>query len=139
MTDGDNATVRNLLAAHPRESSRDRDVLARCIDACLECAAACTACADASLGERGAQNLIRCIRRCQDCADACAAAGRIVTRQTELDTRVVRAAIEACATTCRVCGDECDRHAAHHEHCRICAEVCRRCEQACRDLVAVLA
>ncbi|MCH2844302.1 four-helix bundle copper-binding protein [Listeria monocytogenes] len=25
-----------------------------------------------------------------------------------------------------------------HEHCRICAEVCRRCERACADLIASL-
>ena len=39
---------------------------------------------------------------------------------------------------CRACGDECEKHAAHHEHCRLCAEVCRRCEQACRDLAATI-
>ncbi|WP_244278387.1 four-helix bundle copper-binding protein [Gordonia westfalica] len=25
-----------------------------------------------------------------------------------------------------------------HQHCRICADVCRRCEEACRALLAVL-
>ncbi|WP_396415740.1 four-helix bundle copper-binding protein [Kocuria sp.] len=25
-----------------------------------------------------------------------------------------------------------------HDHCRICAEACRRCEQACADLLAVI-
>jgi hypothetical protein len=51
---------------------------------------------------------------------------------------VLRASVEACATACRVCGDECDRHASHHEHCRLCAESCRRCEEACRALLAAL-
>jgi hypothetical protein len=37
---------------------------------------------------------------------------------------------------CRACAVECERHAAHHDHCRVCAEVCRRCEQACGDLLA---
>jgi hypothetical protein len=40
---------------------------------------------------------------------------------------------------CRACADECEKHAAHHEHCRLCAEVCRRCDQACRELVAAIA
>jgi hypothetical protein len=40
--------------------------------------------------------------------------------------------------SCRACGDECEHHAAMHEHCRVCAEACRRCEQACRQLLAVL-
>jgi len=73
-----------------------------------------------------------------DCADACDTTGRIVTRQTEPDLGVVRAVVEACATACRVCGDECERHAAHHEHCRISAQVCRRCERACNDLIAAI-
>jgi hypothetical protein len=25
-----------------------------------------------------------------------------------------------------------------HEHCRVCAEVCRRCEAACNELLATL-
>ena len=57
-------------------------------------------------------------------------AGRILIRETAPDLGVVRAAIEACAAACRACGDECERHASHHEHCRICADVCRRCKQA---------
>jgi hypothetical protein len=80
--------------------------------------------------------MIRCIRLCLDCADSCGATGRIVARQTEPDLGVVRAAVEACVVACGACRVECERHAAHHEHCRICAEVCARCEQACNDLLA---
>ncbi len=36
-------------------------------------------------------------------------------------------------------GDECEKHAQMHEHCRVCAEACRRCESACADLFAALA
>ncbi len=36
-----------------------------------------------------------------------------------------------CARTCMSCADECERHAGHHDHCRVCAEVCRTCERAC--------
>jgi len=38
----------------------------------------------------------------------------------------------------RSCGEECAGHADMHEHCRVCADVCRRCEQACRELLAAL-
>jgi hypothetical protein len=38
-----------------------------------------------------------------------------------------------------LCGDECERHAQHHEHCRICEEVCRVCERACNDALTALA
>jgi len=34
--------------------------------------------------------------------------------------------------------DECEQHAGHHEHCRVCAHACRRCELACRDLLAAM-
>lgn len=131
-------TVREVIASHPRPASLDRDVLLRCIDECFDCAATCTSCADACLGEPDVTELVRCVRLCLDCADACDTTGRIVTRQTEPDLGVVRAVVEACATACRVCGDECERHAAHHEHCRISAQVCRRCERACNDLIAAI-
>jgi hypothetical protein len=32
--------------------------------------------------------------------------------------------------------EECDRHAEHHDHRRVCAGACRRCEQACNDILA---
>jgi hypothetical protein len=51
---------------------------------------------------------------------------------------LARVALQACIEACRRCGDECERHAHHHEHCRICAETCRRCEQACEEALAVL-
>jgi hypothetical protein len=136
---GEDVTVQEIIKRHPQPSSLDRDLLLRCINDCFDCAATCTSCADACLGERDVQGLVRCIRLSLDCADICEAVGRLVTRQTEVDLGVVRAAIEACARTCRSCGEQCERHAAHHEHCRICAEVCRRCEQACDGLVATIA
>jgi hypothetical protein len=72
-----------------------------------------------------------------DCADVCEATARIATRQSNPNIRLVRATIEACAAACVACAEECDRHAAHHEHCRICADVCRRCKAA-RDEVLAL-
>jgi hypothetical protein len=129
-------TVRDIIERHPRPVSLDRDLLLRCIDDCYDCSATSTACADACLGEPDALDLTRTIRLNLDCADICAGVGRVLTRQTEIDLSVVWAAIEACVVVCGVCASECERHAAHHDHCRVCAEVCRRCEQACRDLLA---
>jgi Domain of Unknown Function (DUF326) len=128
-------TVTEIVERHPRPASLDRELLLRCIDECFDCAATCTACADACLGEPDVAELVACVRLDLDCADVCNAVGRVVTRQTEVDRAVVRAAIEACIVVCRACGDECERHAAHHDHCRVCAEACRRCEQACSDLL----
>ena len=131
-------SVRDILAAHPRPIGVDRDALLRCIDDCIDCSATCTGCADADLGESDVREMVRCIRLCLDCADVCDATARIVTRQTEPDVGLIGATLEACLVACRVCAEECSRHAEHHEHCRVCAEVCRRCEGSCAELLAAL-
>jgi hypothetical protein len=131
-------TVGEIIERHPRTLSFDRDLLFRCIDECFDCSATCTGCADACLGEPDVVELVRCVRLCLDCADVCDTVGLMVTRQTEIDLGVVRAALEACVVVCRECGDECERHAPHHDHCRVCEEVCRRCEQACSNLLATV-
>jgi uncharacterized protein DUF326 len=125
-----------MLETHPQPTSGEPDTLVRSIEACVDWAATCTSCADADLGESDLQMLVRCIRLCLDCADVCGATGRIVTRQTTPGGGVVRPTVEACVVACRACREECERHAGHHEHCRICAQVCSRCEQACKDLLA---
>jgi hypothetical protein len=130
--------VQEIVRMHPQPTIQDRDALERCVEVCLDCVASCTSCADADLAEEDVREMVRCIRLCLDCADACGATSRIVTRQTATDLRLVRAIVEACAVACLVCAEECDRHAAHHEHCRLCAEVCRRCKQACDDLLSAI-
>jgi hypothetical protein len=125
-----------MLDAYPRDFNVDADVLAAFIDATYQCSQACTACADDCLSEASVAELVKCIRLNQDCADVCVAAGRVASRQTEYDADVTRAIVEACATVCQACGDECERHASQHAHCRICAEACRNCERACGLLLA---
>jgi hypothetical protein len=135
---GGTVSILEMLETHPQPVGGELDVRARCVEACNACAALCTSCADADLGERDIGDLIQCIRRCLDCADLCAATARIVIRQTASDVDVVRAAVEACVVACRTAGAECERHAEHHAHCRICAEACRECEEACNGLLAAL-
>ena len=89
------------------------------------------------LSEDDVDDLTKCIRTCLDCADICATTSPALSRQTGYDPILTKAALEACVTACKASGEECARHAEHHLHCRICAEVCRRCEQACRDLVGI--
>ena len=130
--------ARQLLDTYPRTFNVDAGVLTATIDALSDCAQACTACADDDLSEPDVAELVKCIRLCLDCAGVCTATLRVASRQTEYDANVTRSLLEACATTCRSCGDECERHAHMHEHCRVCAEACRRCEQACRELLAAM-
>jgi hypothetical protein len=97
------------------------------------CAQACTSCADGCLAEQRVTALRQCIRLNLDCADVCAATASLATRRTGSDEEVVRKMFNACITACRLCGEECQRHASHHEHCRICADACRTCEAACQQ------
>jgi hypothetical protein len=127
-----------MLDSYPGRLNADVGLLAATIEALNDCGQACTADADADLREQNLPDLIKCIRLCLDCADVCAATVNVTSRQTEYDPAVTKPLLEACADTCKSCGDECARHAGMHEHCRICLEACRRCEQACRDLLAAL-
>ena len=74
-----------------------------------------------------------------DCADICTITGRIMTRRTGSDDEVIRRMLSVCAAACRLCAEECQKHAAMHEHCRICAESCRRCMEACQELARGMA
>lgn len=130
--------ARQLLDSYPRTVTTDADVLAATIDALNDCAQACTACADGDLSEHNVADLVKCIRLCLDCADVCIATVAVTSRQTEYDAQAAKPLLEACAAICKSSGDECQRHAQMHEHCRICAEACRRGEQACRELLMAM-
>ncbi len=130
--------AQRMIETNPSSAPVDALAFAECIEACFDCAQACTACADACLGEQEVSDLVKCIRDDLDCADICAAAGNVLSRQTHPSQEVTRKILEACAASCRQCGDTCAEHADHHEHCRVCMEVCRRCESACNNLLSAM-
>jgi hypothetical protein len=125
--------ARDIISTHPDVKGNISEALVRCIDECYACAPACTACADACVAEEMVQQLRQCIRLDLDCADVCAASGALASRRTGSNEQILRQMLQVCAAACQACGEECRRHAGHHEHCRICAEACRRCEQACQE------
>jgi uncharacterized membrane protein len=127
-----------LLDSYQGTLNVDAALLAAAIDAISDCAQACAADTDADLGEQDVAEMVRSIRLCLNCADVCTAAAGVISRPAEYDTHVTRPLLEACVAICKTCGDECERHAAMHEHCRICAEACRPCERACRDLLGAM-
>jgi len=129
---------KEMLEAHPGPARIDRDLLAGCIDHCLACLQSCTACADADLAEDDVAEMRRCIRLCLDCADVCDATARLLSRQTEYVGETARAQVASCWELCAICARECERYADHHEHCRLCGEECRRCEQACSDVLEAI-
>lgn len=130
--------AKQMLDSYPRSFNLDGDLLARSIEAILDCAQACSACADACLAEDNVSQLAQCIRLELDCADQCEATTRVLSRQTEYDANVTRVVIEACKQVCKSCGDECESHGERMEHSRVCAEACRRCEEACDELLSAI-
>lgn len=131
--------AQSMIATHPQVEGHANEALIRCIEACHDCALSCTACADACLGEPMVAELRQCIRLCLDCADLCALTATLATRRTGSNDQVLRQALELCADACRYCADECRRHAGHHAHCRICAEICQDCFETCATAAPTLA
>ncbi|WP_142848644.1 four-helix bundle copper-binding protein [Telmatospirillum sp. J64-1] len=126
-------SVAKMIATHPDVKGSTNDALIRCIEECAACALTCASCADACLAEERVADLRQCIRLDLDCADLCTLTAALALRRTGSNEEVIRRTIEACRTACRLCAEECDKHAGMHEHCRICAEACRRCEQVCQE------
>jgi hypothetical protein len=124
-----------MLKNHPHPVAVNAVDLETCIQACLACDQACTACADSCLGEAEVQRLVRCIRLNLDCAQVCAVTARILGRQTAASGDLIQQQLATCAAFCKACAVECEGHAHHHEHCRVCAEACRACEASCRSLI----
>lgn len=125
-----------MIDTSPVDVGFDRQVLAECVDACLDCAQACAACADACLGEEMVAELRRCITLDLNCSDICDTTARTLSRHSGYEAAVTGVILEACRVLCGFCAEECERHAEMHEHCRVCAEACRRCEKACDRLLA---
>jgi hypothetical protein len=132
-------SIRAMIATHPDVKGSVNEALVRCIEECAACALTCLSCADACLAEEGVERLRQCIRFNLDCADVCDATGKVALRRTGSNEEVIRRMLAACETSCRLCAEECERHAGMHDHCRVCAEACRRCEQACRTALASMA
>src|SRR5690606_12002565 len=128
--------ARQMISSHPDVQGNLSEALVRCIEECYACDQTCTACADACLAEGMVADLRQCIRMNMDCADICAATGAMASRRAGSNEQVLRAAIQACAVSCRACGEECASHAGKHEHCRICAEQCKSCADACERALA---
>jgi hypothetical protein len=127
-----------MIATHPDVRGSVNDALIAAIDEMYACAQTCTSCADACLAERMVAELRQCIRLNLDCADVCAAAAMLSSRRTGSNEEVIRKMLDACVTACRLCGEECRRHASAHEHCRICAESCESCATACQNAVRTM-
>jgi hypothetical protein len=127
--------ILEIMKTHPGTASHASTPLIQCIEACFDCAQTTIACADACLAEADPAPLARCIRINGECSDIVMTTGRLLSRRLPSDTSIWDRQLEAAAVVARMCAEECERHAAHHDHCRVCASACRKCERACNALL----
>ena len=130
--------TQEMISKHPDVRGHVNTALIEAMEEAYACAQTCTSCADACLAEEMVTELRQCIRLNLDCADVCVATATLANRRTGSNEEVIRKVLEACMTACRLCGEECERHASMHEHCRICADSCRRCEAACQGALGTM-
>jgi hypothetical protein len=124
------------LRTHPQPRGIEPDLIIRTLPTLMECAASCAACADACLGEPSVDQLRSCIASDLACAELCRTVSTLLLQQTAPDPTLLRETARAAETACRLCAQECEKHASMHAHCKACAAACRRCEEACQKLAA---
>ena len=124
-----------MIMNHPVKPQYDAASMDEFLQAVAACEQACISCADACLAEETRGQLVRCISINNDCADICMVTGRLVSRQTAPDLKVIQSQVQTLAIACNSCKEECRRHSSKHEHCRVCAEACARCADSCANLL----
>jgi hypothetical protein len=103
------------------------------IDALNQCALDCIHCEVACIEEDNVHELVRCIRLDRECSETCLFTAKMLAADSELSRDI----LNLCARICDMCGEECEKHASHMKHCRICSESCRMCAEECRSFVKV--
>lgn len=123
--------IMEMINRHPQNIQEPRKTsLSNAIESCLNCAQVCAACSDACLGEREVERFRSVIRSTNDSNDLCSAVANILSRLNDQNPRILRSLITACIQQVQHTGIQCNEHAQHHEHCRVCSETCRACENA---------
>lgn len=112
--------------------------LKACIEATIVCSTTCKACADACLTQEVVGDLAQCVLASWECVDICHATWQLLMLPGEPNWRLLQKQIAKCQDACLRTGAICALHAELHEHCRACAESCGRCEEACRNMLALL-
>jgi hypothetical protein len=125
-----------MLEARTDRRAVDHAALALAIDAMHDVVTATTACADACLSDP--TDKADCVRSCADAADVAGTLARVLSR-TGPTVEGSQALVGATAKVLSECSSVCAEHGDHDKHCRICAEVCSRGQQALAGLGAAIA
>ncbi|WP_067168599.1 hypothetical protein [Microtetraspora niveoalba] len=132
------AHTRELFDTMTAKAGLSSDLLADAVDTLQECEEVVTACAMGMLGEQDALDMASAISRDLDCADVVGTTRRVLTRGSGPDNSLISAQMEASLLACERSHELCSRHAAHHAHCRMCAEATRRCADMCGRILEAL-
>jgi hypothetical protein len=127
--------ILEIMKSHPGSATDDAVPLIQCIEACFDCGQTTVACADACLAEPEPAELARCIRINGETSDIAIVTGRLLSRRLPSNPLIWQRQLEACAVAARMCAEECEIHAARHDHCRVGAAACRKCERAVNALL----
>ncbi|MFI5662445.1 hypothetical protein [Streptomyces sp. NPDC051684] len=102
------------------------------------CEQSSSACAAGMLADKDADSLREAITQNLDCADVAGTTSRLLLRGDDAQRPLITAQLDACLIACRDARDQCGRHAAHREHCRICSTAAERAATACEGLLSAL-
>ncbi|GAA2297795.1 hypothetical protein OKJ48_42630 [Streptomyces kunmingensis] len=130
--------IRELIESVGSRLSVDSAILARAVTAVSACEQSSAACAAGMLADKDADSLRDAIVQNLDCADVSSTTSRLLLRGDDAQRPLLAAQTEACLIACRDAREQCGRHAAHREHCRICSETAGRAAEACEELLSVL-
>ena len=131
--------IKEMFNRHPQSIAEPmKTLLTDAIESCLSCSQVCTACSDACLGEKEVEQLRNVIRAANDSSDLCFATSNILSRLVYQNPRTLRSLITACIEQVQHTGIQCNEHANRHEHCRVCADTCRACENTLSEYLKFL-
>jgi|LFRM01.2.fsa_nt_gb hypothetical protein len=131
--------IREMFNRHPQSISEpNKTTLTDAIEACLNCLQVCTACSDACLGEKEVERFRSVIRATNDSSDLCFATASILSRINYQTPRTLQSLITACIEQVQYTSIQCNEHAHRHEHCRVCADTCRACENTLSEYLKFL-
>ena len=116
----------------PKTVKEMHEKMADCVEECLECYRICLATISHCLqtGDQHASEPL--IRLLQDCARICEISADFQIRGSEFH----QSTCSVCAEICRRCADACDQF-SEDERMKQCADACRRCAESCLMMVAL--
>jgi hypothetical protein len=108
----------------------DMKMMQDCMEACSAAEQASTMCADAASGDQ----MGKMGSMCASTADLCNSMMRMMMRPMGFDMGAMKAMLDATATMCRACAEQCMTHADMSDDAKMCAQVCQNCASACEAL-----